>query len=543
MLEEYDLRGPEYATRAEFADMVTKLLGITAGADLSAFPDMSPYHPYAEALSRAVGLGLLNGIDGNLVPDANVTREQAFVILSRAFALPYGEASVLDGFADGHTVGHWAQPATAGLVASGLVQGSDGMLRPQDPISRQELAQLLLNLTQRVCEGDGGTAILPVGMPIPEQLQIEGDLYLCTETDLTLKDVTVSGRLVLRGSGTVTLQNSGAGEIVLCDRVQLKQGKLSVGALKVTAEPSYEAPWIGAELPISGPNNLKQTAQVHWTLGNTTLTERSVELKGNASTRVYEALDYTQELPEGILRATVTLGQDSLTVMRYVNVTPAPPPVVIETIRVEATVHQDTGLFADSMLTQYIGWVNAGTTGIYTNYVSYKSSELQLSDGRSGWVDCLAVTISDANYIRQGDYSVEEKETYVNQSGYTSQTDYLVWISLNTQRVNVFLGSAGNWKLAQSFTVATGKNSTPTIAGVFEYFYRRDRWDFGDYYVEPVLIFNGGHAFHSRTYTPSGNLLDPTLGYPVSAGCIRMADEDIAWLDTYLPLHSTVVVY
>ena len=41
----------------------------------------------------------------------------------------------------------------------------------------------------------------------------------------------------------------------------------------------------------------------------------------------------------------------------------------------------------------------------------------------------------------------------------------------------------------------------------------------------------------------SGALLDARLGQPVSAGCIRMRDEDVAWLDQYLPLQSTVVVY
>ena len=47
----------------------------------------------------------------------------------------------------------------------------------------------------------------------------------------------------------------------------------------------------------------------------------------------------------------------------------------------------------------------------------------------------------------------------------------------------------------------------------------------------------------TRTYTPAGNLLDATLGKPVSAGCVRMRDEDVGWLDQHLPLRSTVVVY
>ncbi len=465
------------------------------------------------------------------------------MILARAFALPCGDGTALEAFDDGAAVSDWAEAATARLVSEGLVQGSDGRLRPQDSISRQELAQLLLNLTGRICDGDGGTAILPVGAALPERLVIEGDLYLCTESDLVLKEAQISGRLVIRGSGTVTLQNSTAGAILLCDQARIRQGGLCLGALTVTEEPTPASPWISARLPVSGGSGAAQTAAVVWQLGGQPLAEWQQELRVTAEARVCEALDYTQTLPDGVLTAAVTLGQDSLCLTQYVTVTEAPPPVRIETIQVEATVQQGTGLFADCLLTQYIGWVNAGTTGIYTNYMTGRSSELQLPDGRSGWVDCRTVTIADTDYTRETDYTTEEKEAYVNQSNYESPTDYLVWISLKTQRVNVFRGGAGSWRLDRSFVVATGKNSTPTIAGVFAYAYRMAQWDFGAYYVRPALVFNGGHAFHSRTYTPEGTLLDPTLGKPVSAGCIRMRDEDVGWLDRYLPLQSTVVVY
>ncbi len=77
MLEVSDLRGEEEATRAELAGMVTRLLGLTAEAALDGFPDADPGHPQIEALRRAVALGLLQGSDGMLLPDDRVTREQA----------------------------------------------------------------------------------------------------------------------------------------------------------------------------------------------------------------------------------------------------------------------------------------------------------------------------------------------------------------------------------------------------------------------------------------------------------------------------------
>lgn len=646
MLPAASLRPTDFATRAELAEMVTRLMDLDVSAPLDAFPDVDAQHPHARALSRAVALGLLQGIDGELRPDDPVTREQAFVILSRAFALPEGSATQLARFQDAGQVGSWARSAVAGMVQLGYVQGSAGRLRPRDSVSRQELAQLLLNLTGRVYDGAGGTAIVPAGAIVPADVKIDGDLYLCCDagSQAVLHGVDIQGQLVIRGAGTVTLEQCTAAAIVLCDagvtlrtdgtgtvisraaasleggatavttgqNLTLRSGRYALltctggtvtldagavaaeallcgagaalagegsaelvtltrpnctvlvragtvqdqidyglqnvtGTVLITAEPMPEAPTLRARLSLTDAtppaNERTHALRVTWKLGEAVVAEQTVELGSSASTELSCPIDYRKPLPTGELSAVVTLDSETLRVSRAVNFHAEQLAEAIETIRVQATVHTGTGLFADMYLTQYLGWVNQGTTGTYTNYFSNTAAELELADGRTGWVAHDAVTISQENYVRSSDYTDLQKELYVNRSGYTSATDYLVWVSLKCQRVNVFQGGAGQWRLVQSFSCATGKNSTPTIAGVFAYQYRQERWDFGEYYVRPVLVFNGGHAFHSRTYTPAGNLLDATLGKPVSAGCVRMRDEDVGWLDQHLPLRSTVVVY
>lgn len=548
------------ATRAELAYMVTQLLGAKAAAPLDGFADLADSHPYAPALQQALALGLLRGIDGRLCPDEPLTRQQAFVILSRAFALPDGSAEVLRRFADGSQVGAWAASAAAGLVQAGLVQGSGGLLRPQDPISLEELAQLLLNLTGRVCSGSGGTAILPAGAALPEGLTIDGSLYLCRSEDscAVLKNAVISDRLVIRGSGELCLDNVSAGQLLVCDGgIRLRSSSMAKAvscslsdvsaSLEITAAPTPDSAVLEAVLHLSCGTPLPQGAarqlQLLWRLGSTVLGEESVILTDSADLWFSAPIRYDRPLPEGQLQAVLSLGSEQLTLSQPVDLHAELAVPDIETIQVQATVLTGTALYADMQLRQYTGWVNQGTIATYVNYCSGLSAKLTLPDGRTGWVRADSIDISQENYVRDHDYTTFEKEQYVNLAGYSSPTAYLVWISLKTQRVNVFLGRAGQWKLAQCFTAATGKNSTPTIAGVFAYQYRQEQWDFGEYYVRPVLVFNGGHAFHSRTYTPSGSLLDARLGQPVSAGCIRMRDEDVAWLDQYLPLKSTVVVY
>ena len=66
------------------------------------------------------------------------------------------------------------------------------------------------------------------------------------------------------------------------------------------------------------------------------------------------------------------------------------------------------------------------------------------------------------SYAANNDYSKTTKEVWINAKGYSSNTNYLVWINRAYQHVNVFTGSKGNWKLTKSFIVGTGAASTPT---------------------------------------------------------------------------------
>ena len=217
---------------------------------------------------------------------------------------------------------------------------------------------------------------------------------------------------------------------------------------------------------------------------------------------------------------------------------------MVRTINVEATVLYDTNIYSTLSLGGCIGRVKAGTTVIYDNYFGTYAARILTPDGVKGWVPYSAIRISTRSFVSQYDFTTEQKEGFVNRQGYKSKTDYLIWVSLATQQVVVYQGAQGNWKELRSFDCCSGKNSTPTIAGVFEIYYKQNAWDFGSYYVATVVGFNGGHAFHTRTYVKgTGALLDPTIGSPASHGCIRMYDADVAWISNNMPFGTTVVVY
>ncbi|MEA4954375.1 MAG: S-layer homology domain-containing protein [Pseudoflavonifractor sp.] len=143
--------GEASITRAEFAVILVRALGLPADGT-SAFLDVPTDAWYSGAVATAVKYGLTEGKgDHQFDPDANITRQEAMLMLQRAAALTgfTGTNGNLDNFADTNNVGSWALYAAKWSVGSGLIQGTDGKLNPTANISRAESATIILRLLQK----------------------------------------------------------------------------------------------------------------------------------------------------------------------------------------------------------------------------------------------------------------------------------------------------------------------------------------------------------------------------------------------------------
>jgi len=150
----------------------------------------------------------------------------------------------------------------------------------------------------------------------------------------------------------------------------------------------------------------------------------------------------------------------------------------------------------------------------------------------------------------ENDYDDFDKVVFVNAMEYESETDYLLWVNRSHQRVNVFekCPDTGTWKLIETFIIATGGWNSMTRRGVTTIPSRTEQgWHFGHFRVKPVVRFfpGTGYAFHSRPMHSSreGVYTDERIGFPVSAGCIRMYCDDIWYIYNNIPDGTTVVVH
>ncbi len=87
------------------------------------------------------------GNKGLLNPDAPITREEAFAVISRAFKVENTKKSP-KGYSDLSDISVWAREEVYGLINAGYVQGSNGMIKPKETITRAEFAQLMYNLVK-----------------------------------------------------------------------------------------------------------------------------------------------------------------------------------------------------------------------------------------------------------------------------------------------------------------------------------------------------------------------------------------------------------
>ena len=140
-------------------------------------------------------------------------------------------------------------------------------------------------------------------------------------------------------------------------------------------------------------------------------------------------------------------------------------------------------------------------------------------------------------------YSKETKLAFANAKGYSSKTNYLVWISHYTQQVVIYKGRKGHWKIIKNFPTATGKASTPSPKGVFKISYKETGWYYTNTKELYITHWCGRNSFHTRPLYNDGSVCSPTIGRPVSHGCARLYNNDAYYIYRYIPKGTTVISY
>lgn len=143
-------------TRAEFAAMAVKALGLRGTYFADKFSDVEKDDPYYYYIYTAYEYGILEGYpNGKFGPNDLITREQAMTILARAMKIAGSDVNVsqeeiadqLKLFTDAGDISSYAKQGALICTKHGIFsEKAKGELAPKDNFTRAEGAAVIIRL-------------------------------------------------------------------------------------------------------------------------------------------------------------------------------------------------------------------------------------------------------------------------------------------------------------------------------------------------------------------------------------------------------------
>lgn len=146
-------------TRAEFAAIMVKALGLKPGMGDNPFSDVKDSEWYSGYIKTAHEYKLISGIDeNNFAPTVQITREQAMTMIARAMKITGLKAEfetdeaekILEDFTDSFNTADYAKTYIASCLKTGIASGKgDSKIASNDNITRAEVAVMIQRLLKK----------------------------------------------------------------------------------------------------------------------------------------------------------------------------------------------------------------------------------------------------------------------------------------------------------------------------------------------------------------------------------------------------------
>lgn len=200
------IKPDQLMTRAEFFSMVNTGFGFHEEANIS-FIDMNPSAWYASVLAKAYSAGYLATIDGYARPNDYITREEVAVYLCSIKYL--GAANTTNSLSDLDKATPEGKDSIMSILDSKIMQGTPNLtFMPKAQIKRSEALTALTNAMAYVVTDVTYSKVGSYGS-VNQNATVNGNVTV-TSGDITLKNMIINGNLTIDkevNEGTVTLNN------------------------------------------------------------------------------------------------------------------------------------------------------------------------------------------------------------------------------------------------------------------------------------------------------------------------------------------------
>lgn len=146
-------------TRAEFAAIIIRALGLKPGNGKIPFTDVKGVDWYSSCVVTAAEYKIVSGYgDGKFGPNDKITREQAMTMIARAMRITGLKSEIKDSeisslfanYSDATAVSDYAKTSMAACLKTGIITGrSNNTISPKNCITRAEVAVIVQRLLQK----------------------------------------------------------------------------------------------------------------------------------------------------------------------------------------------------------------------------------------------------------------------------------------------------------------------------------------------------------------------------------------------------------
>lgn len=275
------MKPDRYVTIAETVKIINKAFQIEGAGDVYAIPytDVKPHEWYSNDIALAVENGYLQPVATGmqLRPNAPATREQIGAMFSQIMGLPLDSVDSVAGYKDYSKITGGYQYYFAAAVSEGLFVGyPDNTVRPKATVTRAIMAAV----SNRAMTSSSNSELHPIFVG-PGDLLIENagevisnrivdNLWIAPsvgEGEVTLENVTVRGKLVIKGGGPKSVTIIGESDVALV-YMEKESGDLRL---------RVESPAIVGNVNINAGSRNYITGQVDSVIQNVKGSELNVE--------------------------------------------------------------------------------------------------------------------------------------------------------------------------------------------------------------------------------------------------------------------------
>ena len=275
------MKPDRYVTIAETVKIINKAFQIEGAGDVYAIPytDVKPHEWYSNDIALAVENGYLQPVATGmqLRPNSPATREQIGAMFSQIMGLPLDSVDSVSGYKDYSKITGGYQYYFAAAVSEGLFVGyPDNTVRPKATVTRAIMAAV----SNRAMSSSSNSELHPIFVG-PGDLLVEkagevisnrivDNLWIAPsvgEGEVTLENVTVRGKLVIKGGGPKSVIIRGDSDVALV-YMEKESGDLRL---------RVESPAIVGNVNINAGSRNYITGQVDSVIQNVKASELNVE--------------------------------------------------------------------------------------------------------------------------------------------------------------------------------------------------------------------------------------------------------------------------